>query len=83
MVRTRHSGSDREAVMEVFDDFDAVVDKILGLSFDAMTPAEKLALYSRVERNLRPTVRSRPTLRLRCWSGARYRRRARVEYQRC
>ena len=46
--------------MEVFDEFDAVVDKILGLSFDAMTPAEKLALHSRVERNLRPTVRSPP-----------------------
>ena len=56
-----HGGSDREAVIEVFDEFDAVFDTRLGLSFDAMTHSEKLALQNRMERNLRsaPTVEHR------------------------
>jgi hypothetical protein len=56
-----HGGSDREAVIEVFDEFDAVFDTRLGLSFDAITHSEKLALQNRMERNLRraPTVEHR------------------------
>jgi hypothetical protein len=55
------SGSDREAVIAVFDELDAVVDKMLALSFDAVTTEEKLALQNRLDRNLRraPAVEHR------------------------
>jgi hypothetical protein len=45
--------SDREAVLAAYDDLDAAFDKVLGLSFDALTAPEKLSLDSRMERNLR------------------------------
>lgn len=55
------STSDREAVLAACDELDAAFDKVLGLSFDAMTDAEKLALQNRMERNLRraPAVEHR------------------------
>jgi Domain of unknown function (DUF222) len=53
--------SDREAVLASYDDLDAAFDKVLGLSFDALTEPEKLNLESRMERNLRraPAVEHR------------------------
>jgi hypothetical protein len=45
--------SDREAVLAAYDDLDAAFDKVLELSFDALTEPEKLNLESRMERNLR------------------------------
>jgi hypothetical protein len=53
--------SDREAVLAAYDDLDTVFDKVLGLSFDALTEPEKLNLESRMERNLRraPAVEHR------------------------
>ncbi|HEX2286010.1 MAG TPA: HNH endonuclease signature motif containing protein [Mycobacterium sp.] len=45
--------SDREAIVAAYDEFDAAFDKLLGLSFDALTDAEKLALDVRMERTLR------------------------------
>jgi Domain of unknown function (DUF222) len=54
-------GSDRAAVLAAYDELDAAVDKVLGLSFDALTAQEKLALQDRMEHNLRrlPTVEQR------------------------
>jgi Domain of unknown function (DUF222) len=53
--------SDREAVLAAYDDLDAAFDKVLGLSFDAITDSEKLNLQNRMERNLRraPAVEHR------------------------
>jgi hypothetical protein len=53
--------SDREAVLAAYDDLDAAFDKVLGLSFDAITESEKLNLQNRMERNLRraPAVEHR------------------------
>jgi hypothetical protein len=53
--------SDREAVLAAYDDLDAAFDKVLGLSFDAITETEKLNLQHRMERNLRraPAVEHR------------------------
>jgi len=53
--------SDRDTVLAVYDELDAVFDKLLGLSFDATTPTEKLTLQQRMETNLRraPTVAHR------------------------
>lgn len=54
-------GSDREAVITAYDELDAAFDKVLELSFDAVTPTEKLNLQNRMERNLRraPAVEHR------------------------
>ncbi len=53
--------SDREAVLAAYDNLDAAFDKVLELSFDALTEPEKLNLESRMERNLRraPVVEHR------------------------
>jgi hypothetical protein len=53
--------SDREAVLAAYDNLDAAFDKVLGLSFDALTEPEKLNLQDRMERNLRraPAVEHR------------------------
>jgi hypothetical protein len=53
--------SDREAVLSAYDDLDAAFDKVLGLSFDAISDPEKLSLQNRMERNLRraPVVEHR------------------------
>ena len=53
--------SDREVVLAAYDDLDAVFDRVLGLSFDALSHSEKLNLQNRMERNLRraPTVQHR------------------------
>ena len=53
--------SDREVVLAAFADLDAAFDKVLEVSFDALTPVEKLTLQHRMERNLRraPTVQHR------------------------
>jgi hypothetical protein len=48
---TPSAESDRAAVVEAFDELDAAVDKVLGLSFEAMTDAEKVAPLNRMERN--------------------------------
>lgn len=54
-------GSDRETILAVYDELDAVFDKILGFSFAALTHPERLALENRMERNLRraPAVEHR------------------------
>lgn len=54
-------GSDREAVITAYDELDAAFDKVLELSFDALTPPEKVNLQNRMERNLRraPAVEHR------------------------
>lgn len=54
-------GSDREAVITGYDELDAAFDKVLELSFDALTPTEKVNLQNRMERNLRraPAVEHR------------------------
>ena len=46
-------GSDRDAVMAAYDELDAAFDRVLGLSFDAITHCENIALQHRMERNLR------------------------------
>jgi len=42
-------GSDREAITAAFDRFDAAVDEIAALSFDALTTPELLGLLERLE----------------------------------
>jgi hypothetical protein len=53
--------SDRKAVLSAYDELDAAFDKVLGLSFDAISDLEKLNLHNRMERNLRraPVVEHR------------------------
>ncbi len=46
-------GSSRNEVLEAFDVFDAVIDAILDLDYDALSPAERVRLEARLERNLR------------------------------
>nr|WP_084223264.1 HNH endonuclease signature motif containing protein [Mycolicibacterium holsaticum] len=45
--------SDRETIVAAFDALDSAFDSVLGLQFDVMTDAEKLALTVRLERNMR------------------------------
>jgi hypothetical protein len=47
------SSSSREQIGEVFGDLHAVVDRLLGLSFDALTTPERFALLERLEREAR------------------------------
>jgi len=35
------AGSDRETVLAAYDELDAAFDKVLGLSFEAMTHSER------------------------------------------
>lgn len=42
--------TDREAIVAAFDELDTAVDKVAGLSFQALTPPEVVALLARVER---------------------------------
>ena len=43
----------RDAVIAAYDDLDAAVDRVLGLSYDGLSYSEKLALEDRLECNLR------------------------------
>ncbi|CAN3130189.1 HNH endonuclease signature motif containing protein [Mycobacterium sp. smrl_JER01] len=51
-------GCSREDVLGAFDALDTVMQSILALDYDALTPAERVQLEARLERNLRriPTV---------------------------
>ena len=44
------SSSSREEIVEVFDALDAVLDRLCGLTFDAITTYERLVLLERCER---------------------------------
>ncbi len=54
-------GSSCEEVLEAFDAFDAVIDAMLDLDYDALSPAQRVRLDARLERNLRraPVVEHR------------------------
>lgn len=54
-------GSSRDAVAAAYDALDAAFDAVLELDFDALSPADKVRLQVRMERNLRraPTVSHR------------------------
>jgi hypothetical protein len=42
-------GSDRDAVLAAYDELDAALDKVAGLSYEALTHGEVLALQHRRE----------------------------------
>ena len=46
-------GCSRDEVLGAFDALDTVVESILALDYDALTPAERVRLDARLERNLR------------------------------
>jgi hypothetical protein len=47
------SSSNREQIAEVFGELHTVVDRLLGLSFDALTTPERLALLARLKQEVR------------------------------
>src|ERR1700761_734206 len=46
-------GSSREDIVEAFDTLDATLDRVLGLTFDALTTPERLRAMERLERAAR------------------------------